>query len=86
MPYDNPKDKKEEKPAAAKKEKRSRKERVISKKKHTSVQVWKKYKTESGKIVRLNESCPRCGQGTFLASYKGRKYCGKCGLSKTGST
>jgi len=62
-----------------KKEKPSQKERPRSKKKHTKVQVWKLYKVEGGKLVRKNESCPRCGPGTFLAAYKNRKYCGKCG-------
>ena len=28
------------------------------------------------------ENCPRCGEGTFLAAYKNRKYCGKCGWSQ----
>lgn len=62
-----------------KKEKRSQKERPRSKKKHTKVQVWKLYDAKLGKLVRKNESCPRCGPGTFLAAYKNRKYCGKCG-------
>ena len=66
-----------------KKEKKSQKERPHSKKKHTKVQVWKLYKTEGGKLLRKNEHCPRCGAGTFLAKYKARKYCGKCGWSHT---
>jgi small subunit ribosomal protein S27Ae len=75
-------------PAAApekeekKKEKKSQKERPKSKKKHTKVQVWKLYKIEGGKVIRKNEKCPRCGAGTFLAQYKNRKYCGKCGYSQ----
>ena len=62
-----------------KKEKKSQKERPHSKKKHKKVQVWKLYKMEGGKAARKNDHCPRCGMGTFLASYKNRKYCGKCG-------
>jgi ubiquitin-small subunit ribosomal protein S27Ae len=72
--------KKEEK----KKEKISQKDRPHSKKKHANVKVWKLYKIEGGKAVRKNEPCPRCGLGTFLASYKNRKYCGKCGWSQIG--
>ena len=68
-----------EKPVEKKKEKKSQKERPRSKKKHTHVQVWKLYEIKDGKAVRKRESCPRCGPGTFLASYKTRKYCGKCG-------
>jgi small subunit ribosomal protein S27Ae len=64
-----------------KKEKKSQKERPHSKKKHTKVQVWKLYSVKDGKAVRKNENCPRCGPGTFLAHYKNRKYCGKCGWS-----
>ena len=62
-----------------KKEKPSQKERPHSKKKHTKVQIWKMYSMKEGKAVRKNECCPRCGPGTFLASFKIRKYCGKCG-------
>lgn len=65
-----------------KKEKKSQKERPKSKKKHAKVKVWKLYKIEGGKAVRKNEPCPRCGSGTFLATYKNRTYCGKCGWSK----
>jgi small subunit ribosomal protein S27Ae len=64
------------------KQKRSQKERPRSKKKHTNVQVWKLYKVEGDALKRLREACPRCGQGTFLAQYKSRKYCGKCGWSQ----
>lgn len=67
----------EEPKAKEKKEKRSQKERPHSKKKHKKVQVWKLY--EGAK--RKNEFCPRCGAGTFLAQYKNRKYCGRCGWS-----
>lgn len=36
------------------------------------------YSVEGGKLLRNRKSCPRCGQGTFLAKHKGRLYCGKC--------
>lgn len=62
-----------------KKEKRSQKERPKSKKKHTKIQVWTLYEKD-GK--RKNESCPRCGPGTFIAAFKNRKYCGKCGWAE----
>ncbi len=47
------------------------------KKNKKSSEAWKKYKIESGKVVRA-KSCPRCGQGYFLAEHKDRFYCGKC--------
>ena len=70
---------KEEKP---KKEKKSQKERPKSKKKHAKVQVWKLYEVKGNELLRKGKFCPRCGSGTFLAEYKNRKYCGKCGFSE----
>ncbi len=64
------------------KKKRSQKERPKSKSKHKKVQIWKLYKVEGGKVIRLRKTCPRCGDGTFLAEYKNRVYCGKCGWSQ----
>jgi ribosomal protein S27AE len=61
------------------KKKRSQKERPKSKKKHTKIQVWKLYKIQPDGLKRLRAQCPRCGPGTFLAVYKNRKYCGRCG-------
>jgi ubiquitin-small subunit ribosomal protein S27Ae len=72
-----PEEKKKEK-----KEKKSQKERPKSKKKHTKVKVWKLYSVKAGKVERKGEHCPRCGAGTFLAVYKNRKYCGKCGWAQ----
>ena len=71
-----------EKPVEKKKEKISQKERPRSKTKHKKVQIWKKYEVKDGKVNRKLPNCPRCGQGTFLAVYKNRKYCGKCGWSE----
>lgn len=71
--------KEKEKP---KKEKKSQKERPKSKKKHAKVQAWKLYLVKGGKAERKGEQCPRCGAGTFLAAYKNRKYCGKCGWAQ----
>lgn len=41
--------------------------------------AWTKYKVSGSKVERTNESCPKCGAGTFLAKHKNRKTCGKCG-------
>lgn len=65
-----------------KKEKISQKERPHSKKKHAKVKIWKLYKMEGGTLTRVRENCPRCGPGTFLAAFKNRKYCGKCGFGE----
>ncbi len=66
------------KPVEKKKEKKSQKDRPHSKTKHANVQIWKLY--SNGK--RKNEFCPRCGPGTFIAAFKNRKYCGKCGWAE----
>ena len=44
-------------------------------------QVWKYYKIENGKIVRLKRYCPRCGPGVFMAEHKDRWACGRCGYT-----
>lgn len=36
------------------------------------------YKVEGGKLSR-RKSCPKCGQGVFLAEHKDRRTCGRCG-------
>ncbi len=38
---------------------------------------WTKYKVAGGKLEKAL-SCPKCGEGTFLAQHKDRLYCGKC--------
>jgi len=77
-PKEGPKEEKK----IEKKEKKSQKERPKSKTKHKNIQAWKLYELKDNKLNRKNEPCPRCGAGTFLASYKGRKYCGRCGWSQ----
>ena len=40
------------------------------------------FKVEGGKIVRLRRSCPKCGDGVFLAEHKDRLSCGACGYTE----
>ena len=40
--------------------------------------VWQRYEKKGDSVERKNKSCPKCGQGTFLAAHKSRLYCGKC--------
>ncbi|MEK6835738.1 MAG: 30S ribosomal protein S27ae [Nanoarchaeota archaeon] len=40
-------------------------------------QRWKKYKLQSGKLIR-ERTCPKCGPGIFLGVHKDRYYCGNC--------
>jgi ubiquitin-small subunit ribosomal protein S27Ae len=40
------------------------------------------YEVKEGKISRKNQSCPRCGDGVFLANHADRLSCGKCGYTE----
>lgn len=50
------------------------------KKPHKNKPTGKKYKhyVIEGNKLKKGKSCPRCGQGVFLAVHKDRLYCGKC--------
>ena len=65
------------KPAADKK-KEKRGKRVRTGKKHLKIDAYTFFKVENGVITRQRPHCPRCGEGTYLAQHKGRKYCGRC--------
>ncbi|MBP2030442.1 small subunit ribosomal protein S27Ae [Methanohalophilus levihalophilus] len=40
------------------------------------------YKVSGDSIERVNQFCPRCGEGVFLADHKDRLSCGKCGYTE----
>ena len=42
----------------------------------------KLWEVKDGKVVRLNRSCPRCGEGVYLAKHYNRASCGQCGYTK----
>jgi len=44
--------------------------------------AWKLYEMKGGKLERKNKSCPKCGQGFFMAQHEGRLYCGGCGYTE----
>jgi small subunit ribosomal protein S27Ae len=48
-------------------------------KKKPSKKLYKIY--DNGKLK--NKTCPKCGQGCFLAAHKNRHTCGKCGYMET---
>ncbi len=39
---------------------------------------WNLYEKAGDKITRKNKSCPKCGQGNFMAKHANRWYCGTC--------
>ena len=40
------------------------------------------YEVKDGKVSRKSQSCPRCGDGVFMAAHKDRVSCGKCGYTE----
>jgi len=44
--------------------------------------AWKLYEKKGDKLERKNKSCPKCGQGFFMAQHKDRLYCGGCGYTE----
>ena len=40
------------------------------------------YEVSGKEVKRKNRSCPKCGQGHFLAKHKDRETCGKCGYTE----
>ena len=39
---------------------------------------WNLYEKKDGKLEKKNKSCPKCGQGTFMAKHANRWACGAC--------
>jgi small subunit ribosomal protein S27Ae len=43
---------------------------------------YKRYEVKDKKVVRKNRSCPRCGDGIFLAEHADRFSCGACAYTE----
>lgn len=43
---------------------------------------YKYYKVVGDKIERIKHTCPKCGEGVFLAEHKNRISCGRCGYTE----
>jgi small subunit ribosomal protein S27Ae len=52
------------------------------KKKKEEKGVFKLYKVEGEKVVRLRPTCERCGPGYFMADHGNRYTCGHCGFTR----
>tara|TARA_Y100000310_G_scaffold102154_1_gene100334 strand:+ start:1711 stop:1905 length:195 start_codon:yes stop_codon:yes gene_type:complete len=39
------------------------------------------YDASGSELKRKNKSCPKCGEGVFLAKHSDRESCGKCGYT-----
>ncbi len=40
------------------------------------------YEVSDGTLVRKKKTCPKCGDGVFLAEHKDRSSCGTCGYTE----
>lgn len=40
------------------------------------------YEVKDGKLIRTKKTCPKCGDGVFLAEHSNRSSCGKCGYTE----
>ncbi len=40
------------------------------------------FEVEDDEIERKRRSCPKCGEGVFLAEHEDRLSCGKCGYTE----
>ena len=52
------------------------------KKKKKEKGVFKLYKIEVEKVIRLRPTCERCGPGYFMADHGNRYTCGHCGFTR----
>jgi small subunit ribosomal protein S27Ae len=60
---------------------RQKEKKARTGRKHSGVGITTAYKVESGSLKRCKKVCPRCGDGTFMASHKNRDCCGRCGYT-----
>ena len=54
-------------------------EKTVVKKKPSSKPAHTHYEVKGDSVTVKNKSCPKCGQGFFLAQHNNRLTCGKCG-------
>lgn len=40
------------------------------------------YEVSDGKLIRKKKTCPKCGDGVFLAEHTNRVSCGRCGYTE----
>ena len=40
------------------------------------------YEVKDNKLVRKRKTCPKCGEGVFMAEHADRYSCGKCGYTE----
>jgi len=40
------------------------------------------YEVQGDKVIRKRKTCPKCGDGVFMAEHADRLSCGKCGYTE----
>ena len=50
--------------------------------KKKAYKVNKIYTVSGQMLTNKNKSCPKCGDGFFMANHKNRITCGKCGYTE----
>ncbi|HDS58839.1 MAG TPA: 30S ribosomal protein S27ae [Thermoplasmatales archaeon] len=40
------------------------------------------YEAQGTGLVRTRKTCPKCGDGVFMADHKDRLSCGQCGYTE----
>lgn len=40
--------------------------------------LWSLFDAKTGSLVKKTKSCPKCGEGFFMAKHSNRLVCGKC--------
>ncbi|KAA0001795.1 MAG: 30S ribosomal protein S27ae [Thermoplasmata archaeon] len=40
------------------------------------------YEVQGDKLIRKKKTCPKCGDGVFMAEHADRLSCGKCGYTE----
>ena len=43
---------------------------------------WTAYDVTGAHSVKKRKTCPKCGEGVFMAKHKDRESCGKCGYTE----
>lgn len=46
--------------------------------------IWNTYEKKGEALSRKNRSCPKCGEGFFMARHKDRETCGQCKYTEFG--
>ncbi len=58
------------------------KKKTREKKKSQGSKRWEIYEISGDRIRKKNKTCPKCGDGIFMARHHDRDTCGKCSYTE----